>query len=81
LNLTLQSNDKVELAVGSKIVPNSRDLKLLFFGPHARDNCKVRSAACCLLPAAAAAAAAAAADYGSDSCQVWDAVVRRVAQV
>jgi hypothetical protein len=41
LNLTLQSSFRVELTVGSLSVPNSNDLKLLFYGPHARDSCKV----------------------------------------
>ena len=44
LNLNLQSSFKVEIASGAAAVSSSNDLKLLFYGPHARDSCKVTHA-------------------------------------
>jgi hypothetical protein len=42
LNLNLQSSFRIEQTFGSKLLTNSNCLKLLFYGPHARDSCKVK---------------------------------------
>jgi hypothetical protein len=44
LNLSLQSTLKVDMSLRDTTVFSSSDLRLLFYGPHARDSCKVWAA-------------------------------------
>ena len=45
LNIDLQSSLKADLPFREKTVSSSNVLKLLFYGPHARDSCKIWDAA------------------------------------
>ena len=79
LNLNLQSSFKVEIASGAAAVSSSNDLKLLFYGPHARDSCKVTHASAFQFRKSALFLSQTLVFFFA--LQVWDAVIHRVAQV